>query len=64
MWYHLEYYFADINECEANNHNCDENAICTNTVGSFSCDCRSPYLGDGLTCLCKLLYEYTKNILN
>ena len=46
---------ADINECEAENHTCDENAECINTVGSFNCDCQSPYLGDGFTCLCKIL---------
>ena len=42
---------SDINECEAGIHTCDENADCTNTVGSFNCSCRSSYFGDGFTCL-------------
>ena len=41
---------ADINECTAGSHNCDTNAFCTNTVGSFSCACNAGYTGDGAIC--------------
>merc|ERR1712139_243524 len=29
---------------------CDRNAICTNTVGSYSCECEDGFSGDGTTC--------------
>jgi len=42
--------FADLEECATNTHNCDVNADCVNTVGSYSCKCRAGYTGDGKTC--------------
>ena len=42
--------FADLEECTTNTHNCDVNADCVNTVGSYSCKCRAGYTGDGQTC--------------
>tara|TARA_B100000575_G_scaffold102752_1_gene81876 strand:+ start:37 stop:1881 length:1845 start_codon:yes stop_codon:yes gene_type:complete len=40
----------DIDECATGTDNCDTNAACTNTIGSFSCVCNSSYTGDGVTC--------------
>ena len=40
----------DIDECTDNTHNCDDNAVCTNTIGSFICTCNIGYAGDGHTC--------------
>ncbi|XP_043714843.1 wall-associated receptor kinase 2-like [Telopea speciosissima] len=38
----------DINECEKGyNNSCYENAICTNTYGSYNCSCPQGYHGDG-----------------
>lgn len=34
----------DINECETNP--CGENAICKDTLGSFTCTCKEEYTGD------------------
>lgn len=42
--------FADIDECTSGSHNCHQRASCTNTVGSYSCSCNSPYTGNGKTC--------------
>ncbi|RKH59271.1 hypothetical protein D7W81_27610 [Corallococcus aberystwythensis] len=41
---------GDVNECAAGTDNCNENATCTNTVGSFTCACNAGYEGDGVTC--------------
>ena len=46
---------VDINECESNDsNNCDENAQCTNTEGSYTCSCNPGYTGDGVNCTSKL----------
>ena len=40
----------DINECTTSKHNCNKNAKCTNTVGSFTCTCNTGYTGNGVSC--------------
>ncbi|HPM47584.1 MAG TPA: calcium-binding EGF-like domain-containing protein, partial [bacterium] len=40
----------DIDECSDNTDNCDANADCKNTAGSFTCECRDGYDGNGVTC--------------
>ena len=42
---------ADIDECVSGVHGCHSSASCTNTVGSYSCSCNHPYIGDGKTCI-------------
>ena len=41
-----EFFSLDINGV---NNNCHENAICTNTNGSFSSQCQNGYTGNGIT---------------
>ena len=49
------FFHVDINECESDNsNNCDENAQCTNTEGSYTCTCNPGYTGDGIICASKL----------
>ena len=43
----------DIDECELGFDDCNENATCTDTVGSFSCTCNPGYSGNGLNCTSK-----------
>ena len=40
----------DFDECGGNNNHCHQNAICTNTIGSYSCRCSVGYVGDGFLC--------------
>ena len=42
--------FADINECFMTTDDCDDDALCTNTEGSFECTCSPGFTGDGLNC--------------
>ena len=45
---------SDVNECNTTNGGCEQ--ICTNTVGSFACNCSIGYLldGNGFNCTGKL----------
>ena len=40
----------DLDECTDDAHQCNEHAMCNNTVGSYSCYCQSGYKGDGTNC--------------
>lgn len=40
----------DINECARGTDNCNANADCINTQGSFQCVCRAGFEGDGRNC--------------
>ena len=41
---------VDIDECASGDHKClGSTATCTNTVGSYSCSCKTGYVGDGKT---------------
>ena len=41
---------ADVDECQTAKHNCDSNAECTNTDGTFTCQCKNGFSGDGVQC--------------
>ena len=41
---------ADIPECERGLDNCDPDATCSNTFGSYECFCNTGFTGDGFTC--------------
>ena len=41
---------ADIPECERGLDNCDPNATCINTFGSYDCLCNTGFTGDGFIC--------------
>ena len=45
--------FVDVNECLDQIDDCDSNATCSNTPGSYACSCNAGYTGDGRTCVGK-----------
>ena len=46
----MSIFFPDISECELDIDNCDKQATCSNTEGSYSCACNAGWTGDGFTC--------------
>ncbi len=44
------FFSKDVDECQDQTHNCDVNAQCNNTLGSFNCVCLQGYSGDGVNC--------------
>ena len=53
--------FGECQECEEGTHTCDPHATCTNTHGSFTCECNEEFYGDGSVCAectkCPIGYE-------
>ena len=44
-------FFEDFNECIMGTDNCHSEAICNNTIGTFTCYCKKGYSGNGTTCV-------------
>ena len=42
----------DVNECSEGQHDCDQQAhtVCSNTNGSYTCDCQTGYILSGRIC--------------
>eukprot|EP00057_Strongylocentrotus_purpuratus_P007914 XP_011662388.1 PREDICTED: low-density lipoprotein receptor-related protein 4 [Strongylocentrotus purpuratus] len=38
-------------ECHLGLHNCNPNALCTNTPDGYQCTCKEGFLGDGFSCI-------------
>ncbi|XP_041379174.1 neurogenic locus notch homolog protein 1-like, partial [Gigantopelta aegis] len=54
----------DINECQNATYPCDTNAVCGNTVGSYTCTCKVGFSGDGHTCTaCQSNIKYGSNCI-
>ncbi|XP_014282328.1 multiple epidermal growth factor-like domains protein 8 [Halyomorpha halys] len=47
----------DVDECQQRLHDCHENAKCTNTHGSYSCQCKRGFIGDGKKSCVKTCYN-------
>ena len=48
----------DLDECRGNNNHCHQNAVCTNTLGSYKCQCATGYSGDGFSCSGKETWHF------
>ena len=48
---YLFWSLSDIDECLSTaSNNCDGYASCTNSIGSFSCQCNQGFTGNGTAC--------------
>lgn len=47
-----------MDECAASPSPCDQNATCTNTIGSYICKCKTGFTGDGKTCAGNFIFNY------
>ncbi len=46
----VQFSLLDIDECTEDTHDCDVDASCYNTPGSFNCACNGGYSGNGTYC--------------
>ena len=46
----ISIFHLDNDECSLNTSECDPNANCSNTLGSYECVCRGGFEGDGRNC--------------
>ena len=51
---------SDINECVTLTHNCDVNAKCTDTGGSYTCKCVDGYTGNGTQCISECFASFVE----
>ena len=56
----LHFKFLDMDECKYNINECDLNANCTNTYGSYKCTCKAGYTGDGHSCSGTFNFHYPR----
>ena len=52
---------VDIDECTDGSDDCDAQATCADTVGSFTCTCNAGYTGDGRTSGTGCTSKYREN---
>lgn len=52
---------VDINECQDRIDRCDTNAICENEVGTYSCQCKPGFEGNGYYCAAVTVAPNTGN---
>jgi len=51
----------DIDECSNNDGGCHSDANCINSIGSYECQCKPRYFGNGIECLPCPENEYSFN---
>lgn len=46
----IPFVVLDEDEGTSGTHNCDVNAVCNSTRGSYNCTCKEGFYGDGINC--------------
>ena len=59
----MDIYSTDINECQQDLAECDEQAACYNTDGSYLCVCNKGLYGDGFYCLGRFFFLLNYSVL-
>ena len=54
----------DDNECDGGSHNCHSQAQCTNTDGSFKCNCTTGWQGNGSACTGNKHHDFSLFLYN
>ena len=49
-WVFFFAYSLNFDECISDLNDCDVNAVCQNTAGSYTCTFKTGYTGNGRTC--------------
>lgn len=57
-------FLSDQDECSAEDHNCNLNADCVNTPGSYRCTCKEGFNGDGFSCSGEEMNAFRNKFLN
>ena len=53
-----------MDECADKTHDCDMNADCNNTLGSYECSCKDGYHGNGTNCSGNLFSHFLRFLLS
>jgi hypothetical protein len=54
----IKFCFEDVDECELDLHNCSSMAVCTNSIGAFTCACKHGFIGNGFVCNGNKLFNF------
>ena len=46
----IHFVVSDLDECATGTHDCDVNAECNKTLGSYNCTCKDGFHGNGTNC--------------
>ena len=52
----MSHRISDIDECDADTHNCSSDAVCTNTKGFYKCTCKPGHSGNGHSCTSEVYF--------
>lgn len=58
-----KYNCMEIDECKTNQHACHEHSDCINTIGSYKCQCKKGYTGNGIDCFRKYIFYHGVDLL-
>ena len=64
VFLYFSFFSVDVDECSNGNDPCYSQATCSNTDGSFTCNCNSGYSWNGTSCQGRLFVSCGKETLD